>query len=37
MELEYLRERIKELTDECIDVELLYLIRSLLVKETVSN
>lgn len=34
MELEYLRERIKELTDECIDVELLYLIKALLVKES---
>ena len=33
MELEYLREKIKELTDECKDIELLYLIRELLVKE----
>jgi hypothetical protein len=33
MELEYLRERIKELTNECLDIELLYLIRELLVKD----
>lgn len=32
-EVEYLRIKIKELTDECIDVELLYLIRALLLKE----
>lgn len=33
MELEYLRERIKELIYKCTDIELLYLIRELLVKE----
>lgn len=32
-EVEYLQTKIKELTDDCIDVELLYLIRALLLKE----
>lgn len=31
MEKRYLQEGVKELVDECNDVELLYLIRSLLV------
>ena len=30
MELNYLRAGIKELVDECSDIELLYLIRNLL-------
>jgi hypothetical protein len=32
MELNFLQNGIKELVDECRDIELLYLIRSLLVE-----
>ena len=31
MEKEYLRKGIKELVDECNDIDLLYLIRGLLI------
>jgi hypothetical protein len=33
----YLKENIKELLEECNDVELLYLVKGLLLKETVNN